>query len=208
MPKQVNFALGDIGTISAPVRISITNTGERAGPFAVYAEGDKEFQIEDDKCTDQVLDKQADCSVNVRFAPDTPGPFFAFLHVEGPRPATLITERNTVTLTGEANPVAIEPPSADFGSVTVDSTSPETTFVLTASAKADSGVPQIELSAGSTPLEFRLSNDACTGPILAPGRQCTVGVVFAPTVAGPADADVYVRLNESHSIAHVTGSGL
>lgn len=92
----------------------------------------------------------------------------------------------------------------------VGTTSAAHSFGLTNSGTAPLAVDRAYI-AGMDTADFALSNDLCTGKTLAPGANCTVGVIFKPTAAGLRQANVSFgdnAANTTDQTVPLTGSGV
>ena len=85
---------------------------------------------------------------------------------------------------------SISPPNKAFGDVAIGSSASQA-FTLTNLGGRQTGILQTRL-AGPNPDQYKLVSDGCTGRRLRPGDSCSVTVVFAPTVAGVAYAQVNI----------------
>ena len=100
--------------------------------------------------------------------------------------------------------VTSDPPSYDFGTVTVgDSASVTLPFTNHGAAATPPMAFQIY---GIDYSEFSLASDNCTGVILANGDTCTVSVVFAPMSAGTKHGDLDVIVGDPFTTV-LTGTG-
>ena len=185
---QHDITIRSAGT--GPLLVSgITLTGPNAASFA----------ISDETCTDGPIAAGASCVVSLTFTPMAQGVHTATLQVTSD--AADPTLDITVTGTGGL-PVAVSPPSLDFGAVVVGQPSASESLTF-----SNGGTVSIELGAvevnGPDAAHFHIVGDACSSVQLAGGASCEVGVQFVPTSATPASA--WVGLGVS-SPAGFTGS--
>jgi len=143
------------------------------------------FPTTQDACNGTVLDPGATCTISVRFSPSSSGAKSTALHVGATPGGTA-----TVNLTGTAvdpGALAIAPQSRDFGSVPQGQSSAEQTFQVSNTGGAPTSALAMALT-GSDAGEFGLSTDACSGHILGPGENCTIGVKLSPAASGAVGA--------------------
>jgi hypothetical protein len=86
--------------------------------------------------------------------------------------------------------LSIDPASSTFASTVIGAVSPMKTFTVT----NDGGKPSGPIAGqfGAAPFSNVPAADQCTGETLAPGASCTFGMVFAPTLRGPAQSQVSI----------------
>jgi hypothetical protein len=78
--------------------------------------------------------------------------------------------------------VGLDPGFKDFGNVMVGASSAPATFTVTNVSSQPRGPLALSLSPNST--EFLVSNDLCTGTVLAVAGQCTFDIRFSPMSTG------------------------
>ena len=90
--------------------------------------------------------------------------------------------------------ISVSPPSRDFGSMDISSTSTQT-FTINNTGNADLEIGTISIT-GTDASEFTIQNDNCSGRTIAPSGACTVDVVFSPTSAGAKSANLTIPSND------------
>ena len=139
----------------------------------------------------------ATCYYVVEFAPTSAGDKSATFNQDG---ATA-----SLTGTGVAGSVTLDPPQIDFGSVTVGSSSTET---LTVTNPTSDWIAIAHTFTGTDALQFRLVGSSpsadCTGDSIAAGATCYYGIEFTPASAGTKTA----TLNLGGATASLTGTGV
>lgn len=80
---------------------------------------------------------------------------------------------------------SLTPEVADFGTITVATSSAARTFTVTARAATQTLTTSL---AGTDATEFHIANDGCAGTALAEFASCTLEVTFQPTFASGAKA--------------------
>lgn len=231
-PDPVDFGEQELGTTSDPRVVTFVNAFPLPDPGVVVApqlevvfDGDglggadpDEFAIEDDGCSDELLDPGEACQVVVRFNPATLGEqtaqleFFAFTSSPLPVAGSL----RTVTLQGTGVspevPVGlleVTPDVVDYGVVPEGEASPVVT--VTARNVGTGAVVLDDLAlAGAGAAQYRVpaEGDGCSGATLLPGTTCGVAVVFAPGVTGAHAATLQVPSDASNAPHAVDLTGL
>jgi sugar lactone lactonase YvrE len=191
-----NFTLTNTGT--APLTNTVTVTGTNASFFTVTSNG----------CT-STLAGGGSCTITVTFAPSATGSFAATLNVSSASRATTITESSSLTGTGVPSLTAsamLTPTSYNFPSQTVghpNLLSGSNNFTLTNTGTAP--LTNTVTITGTNASSFVLSYNTCTST-LAVGTNCTLGITFEPTAAGPAAATLNVSSASSTSTITETSS--
>jgi hypothetical protein len=93
-------------------------------------------------------------------------------------------------------------PSVSFGTVDIGSQSPAKTAVITNTSAAEVNLGSVTVAPGP----FSITANTCTG-VLPAGATCTVTMVFKPTVAGPATANLVVTGDGLSTTTSLTGTG-
>ncbi len=196
-----------VGTQSAPVTFTVTNTGgSTTGPLSSLIGGTDagSWTITANGCQVSGLAPNGSCTVAVAFAPPTVGTMSAQLIVSAQGGATV-----QAGLSGNSVPAAqlsISPVSRAYGSVGVGLQSAFQTFTVQNTGGTATGVPTVGLT-GANANQFNQTND-CTGA-LAPAATCTISVRFSPTAIGNFTATVSVTGTPGGSAnANVFGQGV
>jgi hypothetical protein len=197
-PMTMDFGANLIACPSAPLTIAIANPGgSSAGPLATTISGANAsaFEIVSDGCAGTHLAPGATCTIALRFAGVAAGAATADVEVAAPHASAMVAMTGTTNTTSE---LVISPGQIDFGSVAIGTTSPSQTATITntcLTAPHPSGAFQVSSLAGSDPSQFAIVADQCSGVALAGGASCTLGVAYAPTVAGPKSAYASIMAN-------------
>jgi RHS repeat-associated protein len=200
-PASGDFGAVAVGSTSAATTFTVKNTGDLAtGTLATATTGD--FTFGTDTCVGTALAAGASCTIDVAFAPTTPGAATGSVTVTG-TPAG--SAGAALTGTGEAAAaLALDPQSVDFGSVSVGASAPETTFTITNGGGAETGA----LGVAVDDSHFDVTTDTCTGVRLATGSSCTVGVSFHPTTTDPVTGVLTVKGTPGGTVtAALSGTG-
>jgi hypothetical protein len=188
----------------APLEVRrIDVVGPDAGDFAVTGED----------CTDALALAPGDtCRVTVRFAPTEegePSARLALTHDGAGSPSEIV-------LTGTALPApvprfVVSPQRVAFGTVAVGGRSSIETVTVKNTGSERLVLDDVRV-AGSGAGDFHVVPGSCEGaPYVSPGSECTIGVRFTPTSAGPGAAELVIRHNAAGGVGRVrlggTGGG-
>jgi hypothetical protein len=193
-PKALTFADTPVGSPSGSSTVTVTNAGtaslvvdriDVAGPQA----GDF---VAVDGCSSRVP-PGGSCTIDVTFTPSG----------EGMRTASLTLTSNvtgpavTLPLSGTATPpkapaIEVSPDPVDFGVVTGSATK-EVEISSTGTLPLE--IRRITIG-GDSPGNFTVTNDACSGTTLEPGRHCVVTVQISLAIDdGPKSATLTIEEN-------------
>jgi len=102
----------------------------------------------------------------------------------------------------------VSPPNKAFGDLAVGSTASQT-FTLTNAGGRQTGVLQDSIS-GTGAAEYAMTSESCSGRRLRPGESCAITVIFAPTAAGIAYAQVNITADNppGGAIPWLSGTGI
>ncbi|WP_190278917.1 beta strand repeat-containing protein [Dokdonella koreensis] len=191
-PTTLAFGTVPVGTTSAPLSVTLSNSGDVSLQVTAVTAASAPFAQSGGTCGAPpiTIAGGASCTIGYTFAPAAAGPASQTLTVTADAPGG-----GSITLsgTGTQGSLTVTPGSLDFGSVAVGSTSPVQSVTLGNSGGAPLQVTA--LSAAAAP--FAQSGGTCGAvPItIAAGASCTVGYTFAPTTAGPASQTLTVTAN-------------
>ena len=204
-PTSLTFSNQQPGVASAPQTLTIANAGSSPMAnvgFALTGAGAAQYSIPASTNTcGAVLSAGANCTAQVVFTPSGTGAIAATLEVSSSTPGVAAFP---VPLNGAgqlANGLTANPTLLTFPVVAVGQTSAAQSVTITNSTS-----DAIASLAVSTAAPFSVSQNGCTGS-LAAGANCTVAVVFAPTVGGAASGSLTVSSNAVATPATVTLSG-
>jgi PGF-pre-PGF domain-containing protein len=113
--------------------------------------------------------------------------------VSGDETRNRSTEVGTLTVQEPESELLVSPPSIDFGTRAVNSSTTRTVTV-TNNGTAPVSLTEINVT-GQTPAQFTLVNGSPTA--LAPGENTTIDVAFEPTSPGPKTAQLAITTNGS-----------
>src|SRR5580704_14813027 len=169
-PTAVSFGNQAVGTSTAPVPVTVTNTGSSAliiSGIKLSGVNQPDFS-QTNNCRGSIA-PQASCTITVTFTPTAVGNRVA---------AVVVTDNagtQSVNLTGAGTaPVQLSVGGLNFGSQLVGSTSGTQSFSVTNASPV-----QINFSGITTTGDFSQTNNC--GTSLAPAGVCSVTVTFAPS---------------------------
>jgi hypothetical protein len=183
-PSQLVFPIVAPGQSSAPLTVSISNTGA-GGANSLTLSAPAPFSLVQNTCG-ATLAAGASCSTGVVFAPAVNGTFTGALTIASPS----LTAPASVPLSGTGGvpgSVQVAPSVIDFPQTGVGLLSSPVTITLT----NPSGTTSLTSFALAVTAGFRLVNNTCPAT-LAAQASCTAGVEFAPTSAGTGSGSLTV----------------
>lgn len=193
-PASLTFPDTPVGTTSAPLPVTLSNTGSNPLYFSATTSGDF---AESDSCSGTVAVGGA-CTLSVTFAPTAPGNRAGTLTLVD----NTATNPQSVSLSGSGTVpvVSLAPTSLTFPSQQVWTTSSPMTVTLN--------------NVGNAPLNFNnftITGDfafttTCGAPLPA-GGNCTFSVTFTPTAIGTRAGTLSVYDNAAGSPQQVALSG-
>jgi HYDIN/CFA65/VesB family protein/ASPM-SPD-2-Hydin domain-containing protein/centrosomal CEP192-like protein len=202
-PTQMTFGSVVVATSSAVQSLIVTNSGEAAlTGLAISVTGD--FRLVANGCA-ATLAAGASCSTDVEFTPSTTGVLGGNLTISAD--STGVTPF-VVSLAGNGIPpgsMVASPAVVNFGSVTVDLTSPAQT--VTVSNGGATSLTGLQFQAAG---DYSLTGNNC-GTALASGANCAFTVEFSPTVPGTRIGSVTIQSSTTGFtplLVGLTGTGL
>jgi hypothetical protein len=210
-PSALDFGSHLVGTPSPSQTVTLTNGSGATGPdlvgqATVVGSDPEAFTITADDCSGASVAIGASCTVEVAFDPASDGARSAALRIPSDDP----TSPATVSLSGSGVSPRIEVDSAAiaFGDQLVDTAAAPRALIISngAGASAPLQIGTLTLG-GTTPGQFSLSEDGCSGQTLAAGASCTVEVGFTPASLGGKSAQLTIPSNAPSSPTQIPVSG-
>jgi hypothetical protein len=196
-PSSVPFGQVEVGTTSAPLQVSATNSASAVPISSVTIT--PPFSLSSNSCGTTSLAANSVCQLDVEFAPTQAGPASGLLtFVDGA--GTQIVE---LSGTGVMPPTdVLNPTSLSFPSTPDGQLSAAETVTLT-----NSGGVELTAISISTSAQFQTTNTC--GTQLPAGTVCTISVIFAPTQLGAVTGALTVAdaLGTQTVILSGTGAG-
>lgn len=215
-PASHDFGEVTVGQTSIlPVTFTVTKDGGpgsvlEVGLVAITGADASHFTIVVDNCSNEGLEQDEKCTVEVVFSPSS----------VGAKSATLVINTNapgapaTASLIGTGLPAAvpelvIDPDGHDFGDVKLGEVDAQA-FTVTNDGEEGSllVIGQVAIT-GVDASEFELLADHCSGRELEEEEVCLVTVEFRPSTAGSKSATLVIDSNDpsSPATANLTGTG-
>ena len=197
-PIAVVFPTTSVGATSAPINITISNTGGTTATLQTPTITGTDFKLTANTCT-ATLPSQVGCTVSVVFAPT----------VSGPRSGTFTITDSAGTQTASLNGAATSPATDSLAPLTLtfapqvlNTTSPTQTVTLTNSGD----VPLTLIAAQITSGDFTVVN-AC-GNSLNGHSSCTLNVAYVPKSVGANAGTLTVSDQFRNQTVALNGTGL
>jgi len=199
----LNFGNVNDGTTSAPMTITVTNTGNSnltVTSVGISGTNAGDFK-ETNTCTAGSIAPQATCAINVTFTPSISGTENATVTVTDNAPNS--PESTTLTGVGEGSgpAVTLSPTSLTFPTQLVGTASTPQNVTLT-----NSGVAVLTITSIATTGDFSQTNNC--GTTVAVNASCTISVTFTPTTINTRTGTVVVTDNAPASPQTVALTGV
>ncbi|MCC7218594.1 MAG: choice-of-anchor D domain-containing protein [Burkholderiales bacterium] len=200
-PNPAAFGNQNVGTTSAGITVTVTNSGGANATGMSYGAPSAPFARTANTCT-ATLAAGANCTMTFTFSPTAGGSFNQIVAITGSGGTNV-----SLSLTGtgvSATPnLQATPSSAAFGSVQVGQTSVAQQFSLSNTGGAQAtGIS----FANPNSAEFLLSGSTC-GATLNAGASCTFNVAYKPAATGADNATLLITSNAPTVNITMTGAG-
>jgi Domain of unknown function (DUF1929)/Legume lectin domain/PKD domain/Glyoxal oxidase N-terminus/Quinohemoprotein amine dehydrogenase, alpha subunit domain III len=198
------------GTASAPISITVTNSGGAAlhiSSVTMTGTNPTDFAIASNTCTAAAVAVNATCTVGITFTPTGTGARLANLQFTDDASSS----PQILALTGNglapATPgVTVVPSPIMLPSTTQGATSAPIVVTVTNSGNATLNISTVTLT-GTNAGDFVLASNTCTGAAVAANANCTVGITFMPSATGARLANLQITDNAPASPQSFTLSG-
>jgi hypothetical protein len=190
-PSSGSFGTVAVGSKSAPVSITLSNTGGTATGVlssSVGGTGGAVFAIDSDGCSGSPLPPGQSCAVKLHFAPTAAGNQQAALDVGDGSVSASAALTGTGAMSAPPGTLAVTPTTQDFGTLATGSTSAPVSFTF-ANGGGSATPPLTVTLTGADSADFQLT-DPCSGKPLAVGGSCKVSIAFAPSATGSQTASL------------------
>jgi hypothetical protein len=200
------FGNQSVGTTSTAQTVTLSNTGNAAlsiTGLALTGTNASDF-AQTNTCGSSVAGG-SNCTISVTFTPAASGSRTASVSITDNASGS----PQTVSLsgTGTAALASLSPTSLAFGNQPIDVTSAAQTVTLSNTGNAALSITGLALT-GTNASDFGQSNTC--GSSLAAGANCTIVVMFTPSVAGTEAASLSIADNSSGSpqTGSLSGAGM
>jgi len=193
---QLAFGNVNINTVSPAQVVKITSSGDTVLAISgVSISGD---YSQTNNCPAS-LAVNSSCAITITFTPTAVGARNGTLTIAD----SAANSPQLVTLTGSGfgAGVGFTPPSANFGSVLVNTTSAAQTITI-----ANTGTANLTITGVTTSGDFAQTND-CPA-ILNPTASCTATLTFTPTTFGNRNGTLTINGNAGPQSAALSGVGI
>ena len=183
-PTSVNFGTVNLGVSSTPQGVTLTNVGASAVSISNIATS---ASFSETNSCGSSLSAGGNCSVSLTFTPTGVGSVSGVLTITD----SAAGSPQIVALSGNGNgaTVSFSPPSLDFGSQIVNTTSAGQTVTMTNTGNTTLNITSISASA-----QYAIAGSTC-GSTLAAAANCSFNVKFTPTQTGTVSGSVIVADN-------------
>ena len=202
-PTSLAFGNQSVGATSTAQIATLSNTGNAAlsiTSLALTGSNASDF-AQTNTCGSSVA-AGSNCTISVTFKPAASGSRTASVSITDNASGS----PQTVSLsgTGMAPEDGLSPTSLAFGNVSIGTTSTAQTATLSNSGNAAMSITSLALT-GSNASDFAQTNTC--GSSVAAGSNCTISVMFTPSVSGTEAASLSIADNASGSPQTVNLSG-
>ena len=202
-PTSLAFGSQSVGTTSAAQTVTLSNTGNAAlsiTGLALTGTNASDF-AQTNTCGSSVA-AGSSCTISVTFKPSASGSRTASVSITDNASGS----PQTVTLsgTGTAALASLSATSLAFGNEPIDVTSTAQTVTLSNTGNAALSITGLALT-GTNASDFAQTNTC--GSSVAAGANCTIAVMFTPSVTGTEAASLSIADNSSGSPQTVSLSG-
>jgi Domain of unknown function (DUF1929)/Legume lectin domain/PKD domain len=199
------------GTTSAPVIVTVTNSGNATlniSAVALTGANGSDFAFASNTCAGAAVAANATCSVGITFTPSATGPRQANLQIIDNAPAS----PQSFALSGTGNSATPLTPAVLISPATVavagtQGTASNSTNILI----SNSGTAPLHISGvvfgGANVSEFINPSNPCVGTAIAPNANCSMSVTFAPIAVGSRTETVTITDDAPNSPQTFTVNG-
>ncbi len=201
-PSTLTFGSEQVGTSSAPMLVTLSDTG--TAPLTVNSIAASGDFTQTNNCGGS-LAPDSSCTIDVDFAPSASGTRTGTLTITDNNNG-FIGSQQTVSLsgtgTGLLSKMSVSPTSLSFGNQPLNMTSGLRPVTVT-----NTGTAPLTVSSVAASAEYA-DTSTCTSPV-NPGGTCTLNISFTPTALGTQTGTVTLNSNASNDpqVVNLTGNG-
>lgn len=205
---EYNFGNQRVGSASAPVAYTVTNTGDAPLNLrGVTLSGTNPGSFSLSGTTSGVIAPSANVQFTVSFGPATLGLHTATLNIDSDSaggPAAVTLTYRDVRGTGTAPSINVTPNIAqNFGNQRIGTASAPIVYTIQNLSTTDAlNVRSVAFNGTGTPAAFALSGTL--SGLVPPGNQIQFSVVFQPSATGPFNAQVEIDSDSGGTTSIVT----
>jgi len=203
-PTSLTFAPTNVGSSASVQTVTLSNPGSATltGIAISIGGGTASSAFTETNTCGTTLTAGSNCSISVKFTPNTTGSFLATLSVADN--ATGSPQTVALAGTGAAPALTLSSTSISFPSTTVGATSAAYSVTLTNSGNASLTIASIVLG-GTNAADF--AQTTTCGASLAALATCTVSATFTPATASSFAATITITDNTTGSPQTIALSG-
>lgn len=195
-PGTVNLGDVNVGAASAPVNLSVTNTGTGILQLSnlTFGGSAQGFAVTEGTCSPlpKQLGSQESCAMTVNVTPNSTGPLSGVVNISTNDAAG--SHSVPLQAVGVQAAISLSQASLDFGDVLSGTTSASQTLTVTNNGSGALDVITVGPPVGVNAGEFSTTNTC--GALVAPnGGTCTISVTAAPTSKGSKTASIQIVSN-------------
>lgn len=185
-PTSIDFGVGEV-SLNGFRTVWVRNDSASSIEIDVAFDGPDASAYGTTGCW-HVVDPGEQCPLDIWWEVTRTGGFSARARVTGGPGLEATVELSGV---GVLTAMAASPPMVDFGSVTPGTTSATRRVLVSGTAGTGISISPLELE-GSGSDQFEIVDEDCSVLPVMPDQACYIDVVYAPTRAGDAAADIVV----------------
>jgi hypothetical protein len=198
-PGSLSFGNQLVGTNSAPQALQLVNsTGTTLNISSIQISGANRSDFTQTNTCGTSLPPNGSCTLNVAFDPTAMGLRSATLMVTDDGPGSPQTA--SLSGTGIAPVVTLNPASLNFGNQQVGTSSPPQNVQL-----SNTGTAPLTITSITASIDYSQTSNC--GNSLDVGANCDISVTFSPSGVGPRNGTLSIADNAPNSPQVVTASG-
>lgn len=206
-PRSLVWGGVNLGSSGIPKAVTFTNLGSSPiaiNGVAVSGTNAADFLISNNTCG-ATLAASSSCNVTVTFTPSAAGARQAALTFNHSGFDSSQSVSLSGTATGKISTLTLTPQTLSFGSIDIGSATAAQTVTLQSDGTTTISIGAVAI-AGTDPADFSISSNTC-GSSLPGSSNCSIGILFKPSAAGPRTATLTISDSASGSPHQVTLSG-
>jgi Abnormal spindle-like microcephaly-assoc'd, ASPM-SPD-2-Hydin len=208
-PRPLAFTVQNIGTTSGASTVTLNNPGTApVNISSISISGGNASEFSQQNSCPAALAPNTNCSINVTFTPAAVGTRSSQLVVtSNERRSPDAMQLTGVGAIASSPQVSLAPPSLNFKTQTVGTTSSPSALLLANPGGSALSISNIAVS-GSSATQFAQTNNC--GSSVASGGNCTINITFTPATAADQAAELVITDNAAGSphTAPLTGIGV
>jgi hypothetical protein len=199
-PTSLNLGTVTVGQTSASQSVTVTNTASSSVTFSSVSTNNPVFGISSNTCVG-TIQGPSQCTVGVNLTPTAGAAQSGTLTISGNFTAP------SVKLSGQGAAIQFTPSPLTMGTIPVGTSSNPLPVTVTVLGTRAATIGTVSLG-GTSPGDFSIASDSCSGQVVVGGGNCTVSIVFTPTVKGNRYMTLKVPNNDGPANALLNVSGL